>query len=555
MNDSAKYFFIKCTELLHNKAFDTYRVSLHNPYTIFSEFEQSIVKLERNQIKRFDPNISSIGEEAMNLVKSDLVDSIIDFNSFSKNQVIDILQKTCVKSKDGKRNRSLSLIASTVLYHNKNFKDTLFSIILDLIKEDSEDNFSKISTYTSWLITQLISEDFSRKFIIDNIRKSRTFVEKGNSIDEGFGRLRRQFQFGEQKYELIFKLRTDSPEDINVVSDAITIKGEFPKAFSKNPWVNEKFKTLAKDECYFSLNINALDFWSALRKSFPIISETIELNILHDFNQQISLDKQVLIIHSDSERFRFTANEEKLDGFYEYCEKEFHRFVDNYKAINEKSSPREKLRSAIRFYKLGNESLELEHKFLNYWIGFEQLFSAVESDEDSIKRIKSFFIPLNAVFYWQRRVNYLVNSLNRSGIELKVDEITQDEIPSDKISDPVLKNRLIKYNVRLKSKGELRKSFEIHTNRLEQHLTRIFRVRNELVHEGKSSVDLFLLTGHLRHYLLFSIEQLTNELNENPALQTLDDVFVYFENLFERVQSAENIQQIYSIKQFVGYME
>ena len=108
---------------------------------------------------------------------------------------------------------------------------------------------------------------------------------------------------------------------------------------------------------------------------------------------------------------------------------------------------------------------------------------------------------------------------------------------------------------RFNAGGELRSLLEQHIKRLEQHLTRIYRVRNELVHEGRSTVDLYLLAGHLRHYLLFSIEQITNELAENPTLDQIDDVFVYFETLLTRIKSANNIQEIFSIKQYRGYME
>jgi hypothetical protein len=76
-----------------------------------------------------------------------------------------------------------------------------------------------------------------------------------------------------------------------------------------------------------------------------------------------------------------------------------------------------------------------------------------------------------------------------------------------------------------------------------------------LVHEGRTSVDLFLIAGHLRHYLLFSIEQITNELIENPTLECLDDVFVYFENILERIKDANNIDEIFEIKRYTGYME
>ena len=423
MNNSAKYFFNKTTELLHRKAFDTYRVNLHNPYTIFSELHTSIEKLNKKRIKRFDPNISSIGEEAVSLIQEDLIDSVFQFGSFSKKQAIELLTKTCVKNKDGIKNRSLSLLSKTILQSNSDFKTKLFEKIRELVLENNDNNFASIDIFSSWIITQLISEGYSRKFVINHIRKSRSFIQRGNPFEAGYNILIEQFAFECQDYEVLYKVKCQTPDDIKTTSESITKSQDFPGQFSTNTWVNDKFKETSDEEFYLSVKIKALDFWSALRKSQPILSETVEINILHDFHQTISVDKQVLIIHSESNKFRFTTCEESLDGFYAYCEEDFFRFVENFKNLKENSIAREKIRSAIRFYKLGNESTELEHKFLNYWIGFEQLFSAIDTDEDSIKRIKSFFIPINSNYYWQRRVSYLLDGLSHIGTTITVDAI------------------------------------------------------------------------------------------------------------------------------------
>jgi len=54
---------------------------------------------------------------------------------------------------------------------------------------------------------------------------------------------------------------------------------------------------------------------------------------------------------------------------------------------------------------------------------------------------------------------------------------------------------------------------------------------------------------------LFSIEQITNELNENSFLEHLDDVFIYYENLYLRIMESNNLEEVFAIKEFKGYME
>lgn len=540
-------------ELLHRKSFNTYRVNLHNPYTIFVELNKSIAKFNKKRIKKFDPTITSIVEEATGFLQNTHLDNVFSFASFSKKQAIAILVNTTKNDKDGKKNRTLTLLCKSIELENKEFESQLFTQIKALLNLDDAANFEKVDLYTSWLITQLIYNGFSRKYIIDRIRKSKNQLERGSSIVFVFDKLGSLFEFGEEEYEGFFKIKRNSNDGLVLASTKLSIIDEFPIEFIGKPFIKEKFTDKSENEIFISVKINSLDFWSALKAMYLIITETIELNSLHDIDNKITLEKQALIIHCSSRNYRMDSIEENLDGFYNYQESDFVRFIDNFKLLNANSNVAyEKIRSAIRFYKLGNDSVEIEHKILNYWIGFEQMFSAIDTEEDSINRMKVFFIAINAVYYWQRRTNYL---LIRAGSGYTFDNFANSQLPGTIHIDPLIQRRLERYVNLLNDKKALRASIEKHTTRLNQHLTRIYRVRNELVHEGRTSVDLFLIAGHLRHYLLFSIEQITNELIENPTLECLDDVFVYFENLLERIKDANNIKEIFEIKQYTGYME
>ena len=174
--------------------------------------------------------------------------------------------------------------------------------------------------------------------------------------------------------------------------------------------------------------------------------------------------------------------------------------------------------------------------------------------------MKSFYTSLNMAFYFQRRANYLINSLERSHIKYKSRKITtsifSETFDRSKLTgtNPLFLERLELF-FELNDNRKIRKHIELHAKRLNQHLTRIYRVRNELVHEGKTAMNVKLMAGHLRHYLLFTIEQVTNEMAENPTVDKLDDVFVYFENIKERIKSCNSINEIVKLKAYRGYME
>ena len=206
--------------------------------------------------------------------------------------------------------------------------------------------------------------------------------------------------------------------------------------------------------------------------------------------------------------------------------------------------------------------MEIEHKILNYWIGFEQLFASVDSSDDSINRMKNFFVHLSCCYYIQRRTNYLLVLAELKKYRNIEDTITVKDLKKELITnlsfedeDPLLEKRIKKYINDFNTNHGIKDNIKLHKKRLELHLTRIYKVRNELIHEGKVSGDLKLLASHLKHYLLFSIEQITNELNENSFLEHMDDVFIYYENLYLRIIECKNLDENYAIKEFKGYME
>ncbi len=560
MNDLTKYFFNRCFELLNKKSFDTYRVSLHNPYTIFKELEKGVDGFNKKKIKNFEHTVAPIGEEAKLLLDPVYINDIFVFKSFSYDQVIELLTEKCIKSK-GENNRSLILMCKAIANDNKGFTKKLFERITELLVENDLGKSHLVDRYACWLISQQVYRGFARRYSSIQFRKAHSFIAQGGDIAIILQGLSTLFLQDKQKYKAIFKLKSDSIDNLKFASQSISKLDNLHDFLMGSRHINPKFKELEENEMYVEIEVMCYDFWTALKLSYQIISETIEINILHQTENTIIIENQAVVHHTDSKAFRFEPVEDLLDGYYDYNEDEFNRFIENYKNILS-TTAKEKLRSAIRFYKIGNDSLEIEHKILNYWVGFEQLFSSVDTSEDSIKRIKTFYVALSCCYYIQRRVNYLLTLAERkkytnNGVKIERVDLKAALIGNLKFTDkdPLLEKRLRKYINDFNTNHLIRDNIKVHKTRLELHLTRIYKIRNELVHEGKTSFNLYLIASHLRHHLLFSIEQITNEINENPLLEQLDDVFVYYENLYNQIIKANNIDEIFAIKEFKGYME
>lgn len=560
MNDLTKYFFNRCFELLNKKSFDTYRASLHNPYTIFKELSKGIDGFNKKKIRHFDHTVAPIAEEAKILLDRTYTDDILIFKSFTYDQIIKLLDEKCIKGK-GDDTRSVMLMCKAIAHDNLGFTRRLFERIAELLVENDPDKTHLVDKYAGWLISQQVYRGFARRYTSFRFRRAHKIISNGGDIVDTLQGLSELFLQEKQSYKVIFKLKSDSIANLKFASQSIVKLDTLHDFLTGSKHINPKFKELEENEMYAEIEVNSFEFWTALKLSYQIISETIEINILHQTENKIIIENQAIVYHVGSNAFRFEPVEDSLDGYYDYNEDEFSRFIENYKNIKS-SVAKEKLRSAMRFYKIGNDSLEIEHKILNYWVGFEQLFSSVDTGEDSTRRIKSFYTALSCCYYIQRRVNYLVTLAERkkytnNGAKIEYADLKATLLPNLKYTDhdPLLEKRIRKYINDFNTNHSIRENIKVHKKRLELHLTRIYKIRNELVHEGKTSFNLYLIASHLRHYLLFSIEQITNEINENPWLEHLDDVFIYYENLYNQIIKANDIDEIFAIKEFKGYME
>ena len=246
--------------------------------------------------------------------------------------------------------------------------------------------------------------------------------------------------------------------------------------------------------------------------------------------------RQVLVIDVRSpERGDFQNNANILDGKYRAELSHYRTFtnkipsiLNNISIVNE---TKEKIKSAVRYLRLGNQSTEIEHKFINYWIGLEYLFSNYESD-NTIMRLKTHFINAHSIAYTKRNIYSFKRAFSQlsDSQKAKVPTFTTDnddflkekqfyqEIATELLEDyPLISYRAMKLKKWFfeSSSGEPngKKYLNRHKENLEIHFTRIYRLRNEIIHDAAMNTNNQLIVSNLRYYLTFILNELIDHLS------------------------------------------
>ena len=81
-----------------------------------------------------------------------------------------------------------------------------------------------------------------------------------------------------------------------------------------------------------------------------------------------------------------------------------------------------------------------------------------------------------------------------------------------------------------------------HLSNIKEHLARIYRLRNELVHEAAIKQKIQNVTSNLRYYLVFSLNQMICYFGQIPLQgKTMDDFFNEYQLIKIKLSQEENI--------------
>ena len=229
-----------------------------------------------------------------------------------------------------------------------------------------------------------------------------------------------------------------------------------------------------------------------------------------------------------------------------------------YEAKYIDSGVKERLKSAIRHLNYGDQDTELEQRFINYWIALEFIFSSPQTDDNTFTRLKTNLINVLACSYIKRNMDYIKTKLVNEGLMDQAYDIWESAANLDAIANTadlplIWKFKLKKMKSRLLGHTDKRKCYYTnHVNNLERHITRIYNLRNELIHEAGINQDIENITSNLRYYLVFILDQMIfffsdpNLKNPNKTF-CLDDFFNTYINYRKMIEVDHDLNIIKSI--------
>ena len=212
----------------------------------------------------------------------------------------------------------------------------------------------------------------------------------------------------------------------------------------------------------------------------------------------------------------------------------------------------------LRYLRLGDEEDEFEQKLLNYWIGIEHIFSSPNKEERLITKIAKKLSSIHSISYFTRNIENLHRTIKRIGLDDKIPSYDEKDyrylLKEDSYKElinaampeyPLMGNRAVEYRGRISDNKLLVKWIRKNERDIHGNLFRIYRVRNEIVHNAATKNNITELTSHLQYYLLFMITSILDFFNERPTdlnfddKITIEDYFIHFALIHESLEDKD----------------
>lgn len=510
-----QYFIERCIEMLDSFTIDLYRIRLHNSISLLSELAEVTHKYKYNQIKHHH-YITNVAEEVK---KSIFKDEIIEWGLYTKEYINNLLSETKLNVD------KIYLVSKTLLKYNKDYDLKVFATLeaelqkLQAVEFNTATSLRKLSKLTSNIFVGLRNKGYSKEYISGIIKsiainREKTFSDLITAIKDLYDRV-------PFTHKVIVHLDLKTNRLITSRTNGFELKAQDLEILKAKLNTNGKVLLNRNYGFYVSFDVEAYDFNNAVKKMKAMLHPTLDVMHMGRKGNHFTVYHKVLV-YTENPEFKQAIRyyNYQIDGYYQRSDKVYDEVEQMLTKIDEgkiNENAKNKIISGLRYYRLGSESSELQTKLLDYWIGIEYIFSAYDRGEGTTARLKRYYKKMQGLVLLKRmlidfhksirilNVKTKVPSYDPDNLEYLFDKSSYDKLIADFRDHPLLSDRASNLQNLISSPKAIKSMIVNSSKNVEWNLTRIYRIRNEIVHNASTNVDIEILVSHLKYYLVFSL--------------------------------------------------
>lgn len=537
-NDNQIFFIQRWIELLNTHTHSKYAVRYLNTHQALKELNYVIKEMIEGSIKRNDNHLSIVFEEVNKVLTED---EIFKNKAPSHSRILDNSLRKAPKAENVSKLYSIIFRIEYVIRHIE--KKYLGWIIEELNNYlfNSEQQYKKIEKTMELLASELLGKGWS----IDELYSTSfdLILTHKNNVNDKFNAFFSKLRREPLPYIFIFSIRKNLTRDTRDYLEKLNLEILTGEEIL-NTYSDYKIENIDKRKYYVRVIQNSLDVHSGVNSAWQTIVS--KLDVLNFYGYIIpDFDIAPIILLPDTPKYvrnvkvdlvtkkrRFKAPDTLMDRVLKQLN-------------NGNVEVNRKLKSLFEFIRISDESLSPQSTFINLWIGIESFVQSKEFD-GSIENVKMVISTTATHNYIYSLVKNFLEDCNRCELAVNFEGRTyivgklnpkdalelfwNDNFVSEMTLETEKLNILLAYRFKemyemLKNGRRCASILENHMKNLQQHVHRLYRIRNSIVHAGQvqyNNTDLFI--RHLYEYIEYVMSVVIHRLEED-ATATLEQIF------------------------------
>lgn len=575
--DYQLFFKRRMVELMNSHTLDSYRVRTNNSLAILRELSYVLRSWVDGNVKRFE-TVEYCIDECKSLLNND---QFINNDNNIKTVFLEVLNDYVKESKSKKDeliiDKSEKLIFWADEIYNTNdssYLGVLLNAIRSLVMADDEfqdeDFMTRFSSFDSLLSSfacELLRRGYSKVFLYKYF-KTMSVNRNHLPFEVSFNRMYDKFiNPNSNNYKVIIRLEFNTKQAADIATDHLDSLLEIiPEETAGIDKLPNYYRNGIGNIRFFIIDEEALDSHSAAIKANDELQ--IQLDSQQEHIKDMKLPSQALVLQNVGDDIKLMTERffilDTGGEFMRFEENRLHQELENIRNNNIEKDVKDRLMASLRHLRIGDGQTDIDQQFVNYWIALEFMFSSSSKNDNTYQRIKDHLVSILSTCYLKRNLLYIKNWLVKTNLILEGDDIVATINNDGFVND--LENILLKYRMKkLKShiinRDSIKKYVDLHKSNLLQHLSRIYRLRNELVHEAAIKQDIVNVTSNLRFYLVFVINQMVgffSDVENDESKKTMLKFFWNYEKhemlILKSQDRNEKLKSIMNVKIFNSYI-
>lgn len=565
--DAHKFVIIKWCELFDINTFDSWQFRTSNLASILDEMLQSLVVVKT--VNKYHPNINSLIEEAIKISKRDLV--IKEYFPFVRGYLDKLMELYCkeIKGKESASVFPLERLIKVIIGNTARYGDILKDEIKKIIASPPESYKKRLSFLLESLAVDVVREGYSIRFVLEISEVLKTndlpFAERFDSMLLGLSGQSREYKCS---FLVRYHAKVDELQDrlkesgIDLISERPIEEGVSPEATA--------FYASDESALIATITVNALDRYSARQESEEKLDSFFSVVKFYQPSQEPFVRKGQPVLVRDVEAGSDVEVYKNDDGFKHYKDVRVpYPHISSLMSLVSglADGDKDQLAASLQYHKLALSASTDEARLVNMWIALESLVQ--DGDGTIISRVLKNVpnnistnyvyktvkaLPHSFFIFWRSRASQdLINVLDSSSrYYLHIDDMIRILVKA--YGEPVVESflaftsdhQLLGFRISqlwdgmFKSPKQLVKSLKSHEENVRWQLMRIYRTRNQIMHQGKGFPGTRQLLQHLHTYYNIVIRNLVFDLTKFSGWN-LHDSFEHRFRLYElMIKALEN---------------